>query len=259
MSESQSIQSKIVACARSHVGSSEWRVLTCKKSADGKVQFNVGEPKCNLFVYEVLVGAGVGQYLPNKPGFLGSIFNQLQERPYTAGQWYEGQVPHTELVGTGEDGLNKCQPGDIVTNGNHIGIITEPHKTVSASSKDNAVVENDWAWRKDEYSKVKIYRVSDERKIMQEETARVDAEKEAARFAEREVARISEREATRVAVEKEAARFAEREAARIPKREIIGNSCCFPRVCIPPPPMKEPHFPNFTYLNFPSGFGSFGF
>ena len=38
--------------------------------------------------------------------------------------------------------------GDIISNGSHMGIVSTPGKTtISASSRDNAVVENDWGYR----------------------------------------------------------------------------------------------------------------
>ena len=100
-------QTKVVEIAKSHIGSSAWGRFVVRKSEDGKVQFNIGEPKCNLFVYEMLTAGGVGQELPNKAGFLGGIFNQLKDRPYTASQWHKGEVPKMKLVGSGVDGLNK--------------------------------------------------------------------------------------------------------------------------------------------------------
>ena len=151
-------QTKVVNCAKSHIGSGDWGVFCVRKSDDGKVQFNFGEPKCNLFVYEMLIAGGVGQELPNKAGFLGGIFNQLKDRPYTAKQWHNGEVPKMKLVGSGVDGLNKCWPGDIVTDGSHVGIISGPQKTISASAKTNTIVENNWGWRKENYADVKIFR-----------------------------------------------------------------------------------------------------
>lgn len=106
----------------------------------------------------MLTLGGVKQELINKPGLNGKIFNKLIDRPYTAEQWYNGLVPNMKLVGSGIDGLNKCSPGDIITNGSHIGIISGPQKTISASSIENKIVENDWGWRNEDIPKIKIFR-----------------------------------------------------------------------------------------------------
>ena len=90
----------------------------------------------------MLIAGDVGQELPNKAGFLGGIFNKLKDRPYTAKQWHNGEVPKMKLVGSGVDGLNKCWPEDIVTEGSHVGIISGLQKTISASAKTNTIVEN---------------------------------------------------------------------------------------------------------------------
>ena len=62
------------------------------------------------------------------------------------------------LVGSGSDGLNKCWPGDIITDGGHMGIISAPQKTISASYPERKIVENDWGWRNENLKDVKIYR-----------------------------------------------------------------------------------------------------
>lgn len=151
-------QTRVVNAAKKHIGSSSWSVLVRKDSADGKVCFNPGEPKCNLFVYEMLVEGGVPQSLPNQSGRLGRLFNDKTARPFTASQWYAGEVPDMQCVGTGISALDKSWPGDIVTNGSHVGIISGPQKTISASAIENVIVENAWGWRPEERDKVRVFR-----------------------------------------------------------------------------------------------------
>ena len=107
-------------------------------------------------MYEVLNEAGIKQNLPNKAGKNGRIFNKLLDRPYTASQWYNEEVPNMELVGIGVDGLEKSSAGDIITDGKHVGIISDQNKTISATPKE--VVENDWGWREENKNNVKIFR-----------------------------------------------------------------------------------------------------
>lgn len=59
--------------------------------------------------------------------------------PYRAKDFYEGSVPGFIKVDT-------PLPGDVVTNGRHIGIVSGKNKTISASSKTNTVVENGWGF-----------------------------------------------------------------------------------------------------------------
>ena len=56
------------------------------------------------------------------------------------------------------EALIQAQPGDIITNGGHIGIISAQGKTISASSIENVIVENDWGWREGQRDQVKVFR-----------------------------------------------------------------------------------------------------
>lgn len=151
-------QTRVAEAARKHIGSDAWSLWARKTSADGLVCFNPTEPKCNLFVYEMLVEGGVGQSLPNTAGTRGQFLNNKTARPYTAEQWHKGEVPGMTCVGSGAAGLDKSWPGDIVTNGHHVGIISAPQKTISASSKENKIVENAWGWRPEERENIKVFR-----------------------------------------------------------------------------------------------------
>ena len=88
----------------------------------------------------------------------------IVKRPYVCKQWYNEEFPYFKYIGKGTEALKKAKPGDIITNGSHMGIISGQKKTISASSKVfvNKVVENDWGWRKDERDTVKIFRYTGE-------------------------------------------------------------------------------------------------
>lgn len=152
-------QSIVIDIAKKLIGSSSWNKFYKKGN------FLPGEPKCNLFVAEVLEKAGFNVPYTNKAGKISSkvldIMNESTDRPLTAKDWYDGKCPGTTLVGRGAEGLEKSWPGDIITDGSHIGIISGPQKTISASSKPldlMQVIENDWGWKPNEIPNIVIYR-----------------------------------------------------------------------------------------------------
>lgn len=154
-SELDEIRQKIVEQAKQYIGSTDWTKGKKRTSFDGEVTFKEKEPKCNLFVYEVLKQAGIDTGLPNK---YGRLF--IQKRPYRCKQWYAEEVPNFKFMGKGKEALKQSKPGDIITQGKHIGIISGFKKTISASSRsnENKVVENDFGWREDEQDIVKVFR-----------------------------------------------------------------------------------------------------
>ena len=100
------------------------------------------EPKCNLFVYEILLASLINIGTPNetsKNRWFIRLQNKL-DRPPTAQQWYDDEVPNFEEV-------EKCDAkgGDICSDGKHCGIVSCYGKTISANGKK--IVENDWGWR----------------------------------------------------------------------------------------------------------------
>lgn len=62
------------------------------------------------------------------------------ERPPTAQQWYDGEVPNFEEVDR-----EKAEGGDVCTDGTDCGIVYCHNQTISAA-KDK-VVSNDWGRR----------------------------------------------------------------------------------------------------------------
>lgn len=160
-------QTKVVAAAKAKIGSKDWAWYAFKDN------FIPTEPKCNLFVAQCLGEGGFEVPYTNTEGTKATILhapwnfiagfwgeqNKIStKRPLTARQWYNGECPGTTLVGEGKVGLEKSWPGDIVTDGSHVGIISGPQKTISASAKENKVVENTWGWRPDEIPKMRVYR-----------------------------------------------------------------------------------------------------
>ena len=61
-------------------------------------------------------------------------------RNYSAEEIYNGRLLNFKLVKT-------PKPGDVATNGIHVGIVSGKGTTISASTETNTVVENSWGFR----------------------------------------------------------------------------------------------------------------
>jgi hypothetical protein len=129
----------IVRVARSKVNRLDWLYATPKDN------FAANTHKCNQFVYDVMVEAGVIP-LPVVPK---RIFST---RPPTAGEWASlfQKIDGWAVV-------TDPQPGDVVAEAanysdatGHVGIVVGDKLTASASAKEGGrVVENDWGFRSD--------------------------------------------------------------------------------------------------------------
>lgn len=160
-------QQQAVNFAQSHLGDGLWSSYGMMGSndevggQDGRLLHGVGAPKCNFLVHDAYESAGAAPSLPD-----GSI-------PRTA-DWFK---PGTKIVSNdgrsfevvqqAEDGLldqSQLQPGDIITNGHHMGIYAPgpDGQTISAATPNpnnflpgdrdhpwmGGVTRNDWAFRK---------------------------------------------------------------------------------------------------------------
>jgi len=103
-----------------------------------------GVNKCNKFVVDAF-NKGSGKTII-EDGWRGA-------NPPTAANFYDGIVP-------GFTETKNPKPGDICTTTHHIGIVSGSGTTISASSKDNKIVENDWGFRNEQGNggDVKFYR-----------------------------------------------------------------------------------------------------
>ena len=102
-----------------------------------------GRFKCNLFVADAYNTGNGREIVPT--GIFGT-------KPPTASDWYNGKVP------SGFTQTNNPQVGDVISDGSHVGIVAEPGETsISASSIDNQVIENDWGFRSGEDVRVWHY------------------------------------------------------------------------------------------------------
>jgi len=116
----------------------------CEKNEH--VYVTKGEPKCNLFVYEVLLASDIDIGTPNKCSLSRSYLKLRNkcDRPPLAADWYAGNVKQFKYIGNSNGSYN---PGDIITDGKHVGIVSGTGTTISASTA-KGIVENDWGFRK---------------------------------------------------------------------------------------------------------------
>ena len=91
-----------------------------------------GMYRCNLFVADAYNYGNGREIIPT--GLIGS-------HPPSAFDWYNGNVT------VGFVSTTNARPGDIVAVQGHVGIVSRPGNTISASSTENAIVENDWGFR----------------------------------------------------------------------------------------------------------------
>ena len=120
------------------------KALTWAKNKIGSKNYNewgtrgfprwFGQPKCNLFVADAYNNGNGKTIIPT--GTMGT-------HPPTANDWFIGNHVPVGFVDT-----NTPQPGDIVASRSHIGIVSDvENNSISASSIDNSVLQNDWGFR----------------------------------------------------------------------------------------------------------------
>jgi hypothetical protein len=134
-----SLAASITRVARSKIGSQEWLY--------GKEKGNFGKNtnKCNQFVYDVLVEAGV-KPPPVVPKYI------ILRRPPTAGEWAD---PSIQIEGWVV--VTDPKAGDVVAEAHnysdatgHAGIVVDNGQTVSARALvGGVIVQNDWGFRSD--------------------------------------------------------------------------------------------------------------
>ena len=126
-----------------HIGSEDWSVDAEKDN------FESGTNKCNKFVYDVLEESGAevplihdGRNPLNKEGF-----------PPVAADWENKDI---EIEGWVV--IDSPKPGDVASYDGHVGVVSGDDTTVSASSNEGKVVENDWGFRTSQKGKVTFRR-----------------------------------------------------------------------------------------------------
>ena len=96
--------------------------------------FGPGDPKCNKFASDAYNKGNKTELIPD--GILGGS-------PPLAKDWFTGKVP------SGFVKTESPQPGDIITDGHHVGIVSDIPKNTVSGATAIGVVENNWGYRVD--------------------------------------------------------------------------------------------------------------
>ena len=132
-----------IETARKYIGSTDWSVDAEKDN------FPSGTNKCNKFVYDALEESGAAVPLINEDR---NPFTD-EKYPPVAKDWEDKEK---EIEGWVV--VDKPKPGDVASDGKHVGIVSGGGTTVSASSREGKVVENDWGFRPDQEGKITFRR-----------------------------------------------------------------------------------------------------
>ena len=147
-----SLKERIYLTAKANVGETAWAKEKDRVARrNNLVHFREGEWKCNLFVYEVLLAAGCDIGTPNRyphpsmrrygVGALMYVEDKTPKdnhRPPCCIDWYNLKVNVAEYIGEGYEGRQNCEEGDIITDGNHIGIIASYDEDSDSGESFNA-------------------------------------------------------------------------------------------------------------------------
>lgn len=127
--------------AREHVGSTIWNYYQPHPEVRGRVRSLLGgrlAPKCNIFVHDIFVES-------DEP------FPRIDGVVPRASDWFNTDL-HLEGFCIIDD-LTDLRPGDIISDGDHIGIFLPLEDgspgVISVSDIENKVVHNDWGFRED--------------------------------------------------------------------------------------------------------------
>jgi len=167
-------QDKIYEYAKANIGSLAWSTLGSRQAyRNQNVKMVSTEPKCNLFVYEMILNAGYDVGTPCDQPLRGKVFDMdisstKPYRPPLTSDWFNETVPNFDLVCVGKGSECKyksdyiCTAGDIITDGKHMGIVTGDCLTISAKFSlipgQGKVVNNNWGFRSNDTKTIKIFR-----------------------------------------------------------------------------------------------------
>lgn len=112
---------KVLEIAYKYVNTNDW-VEYSKRGL-----FRPGVPKCNIYVYEVLTAAGA--HVPRMGGELGKATGGRYGYPPLAADWFakDKEIRGWNIV---SDPL----PGDVVSNGVHVGLYVSRNRIISATT-----------------------------------------------------------------------------------------------------------------------------
>ena len=143
------VRQKTYENAKDNVDSKDWNLLGTWNGHGWR------QNKCNLFVYDMLLKAGADVPLIDRNGsgiwdtIHDKLFGAWSASPPLAREWGDAGfgIKGFRILGPGE----VLQPGDVGSDGSHVGIYGGDNKTISASLRalpPGKVVRNDWGFRK---------------------------------------------------------------------------------------------------------------
>jgi hypothetical protein len=160
---SANIPYKIYRNAQENIGETVWAKEVDRQAKRNEHVFvTKGEWKCNLFVYEIILASGYDIGTPNKVNCVRHpvlCLENKDKRPPCCKDWFDETVPGFYLIGENDEGRSLCQEGDILTDGNHIGIVSNPEDGLTISAYREEVVESNFGFSNDDKKNTfKIFR-----------------------------------------------------------------------------------------------------
>ena len=113
-------QEAILGIASGQVGKNEWTEYV------NRGIYKFGVPKCNIFVYEVLIAAGAK--VPRIGGEFGKMTEGRYGYPPLASDWED-----KEKAIDGWSVVTKPSPGDVVASTSHVGIYVSQNRIISSN------------------------------------------------------------------------------------------------------------------------------
>jgi len=160
---------RIYKTAEANINETAWAKANERQAKrNSSVLFKKNENKCNLFVYECILAAGFNVGTPNMAinpfKNLDLLIQWKFARPPTSHDWYYHLVDHFKYIGEGEEGLEKIQNGDILTDNTHMAIAfydNDEEEWTTIGAGEFTVNKTDWGIARTYNNvKVRIFRFS---------------------------------------------------------------------------------------------------
>ena len=154
--------------AKANIKDKSWALRVERQAKrNKKIIVLKNEEKGNLFVYEIILAAGYNIGTPNSVDCDKEEYKEIcaqgnERRPPSCKDWFDEKVPGFSLVGMNDEGRKICKTGDIITNGKHIGVVSNTKNGYSINTGEDEVIENDFGFKQDElFENFKIFRYNE--------------------------------------------------------------------------------------------------
>jgi len=145
------VRQKLVDIVTKYLGRTDWN-----KEVE-KDNFDVGDNKCNKFVYDCTKEVGADPGTPNGR-FIAKILGKGS--PPTAGQWADPNyhIPGWEVLKPGDtpqlgDVVAESMPGHTTYTG-HVAVVVGNGQTIGTSDSQHKISKTDWGFRPGQQGKV---------------------------------------------------------------------------------------------------------